>query len=192
MNYLFILFISIIVVIFFKNNNYNWNNKIITVTSNIDNRDYIVLDFNDSLTAANTLAEINKKIEKLFDVNKSSNLEPIKRLIRKYNPSSLCELENDSYTAYSLNKGEKIAICLRDVKSKKLINDINTTMFIIIHELAHIMSVTEQHTEEFWNNMKLLIYKCKECGIYTPIDYSKNNIYYCNQVINSNPYFKNK
>ena len=56
-------------------------------------------------------------------------------------------IKNDKYTVYSLNKGKKIAICIRN--NGKLINDMNTTMFIIIHELAHIMSVSEQHTEEF-------------------------------------------
>lgn len=189
MNYTFLIIISLLIILFYNNSVNKINKNIISVKSDIDNKEYLVLDLPDSKKAADTLANINVNINKILECEKDSKLNSIKLLKEKYNPNTLCELKNDKYTAYSLNKGEKIAICIRN--NGKLINDMNTTMFIIIHELAHIMSVSEQHTEEFWQNMKLLIYKAKECGVYTPVDYSKNNVKYCNSIVNSSPYFNN-
>tara|TARA_R110002074_G_scaffold367200_1_gene541260 strand:+ start:5224 stop:5811 length:588 start_codon:yes stop_codon:yes gene_type:complete len=189
MNYTFLIFIILLIIIFYNNNVNKINKNIISVKSGIDNKEYLVLDLPDSKKAADILATININIKVILECEKDSKLNSIKLLKEKYNPNTLCELKNDKYTAYSLNKGEKLAICIRNNGS--LINDMNTTMFIIIHELAHIMSVSEQHTEEFWQNMKLLIYKAKECGVYTPIDYSNNNVKYCNSILNSSPYFNN-
>ena len=189
MNYTFLIIVSLLIILFYNNSINKINKNIISVKSDIDNKEYLVLDLPDSKKAADTLANINININKILKCEKDSKLNSIKLLKEKYNPNTLCELKNDKYTAYSLNKGEKLAICIRN--NGKLINDMNTTMFIIIHELAHIMSISEQHTEEFWQNMKLLIYKAKECGVYTQVDYSKNNVKYCNSIINSSPYFNN-
>ena len=96
-------------------------------------------------------------------------------------------VDKSIYTAYNVNKGEEIAICIRD-KNNKLLDDMNSCMFIIIHELSHIMTITEQHTPEFWDNMRQLLEKASECGVYKPVDYSKNPQYYCNQLIQETPY----
>ena len=66
--------------------------------------------------------------------------------------------------------------------------DENTVTFVAIHELAHVMSVSNGHTPEFWKNMKYLLERGSEIGIYTPIDYAKNPVMFCGMEINSTPY----
>ena len=182
---LLIFFILIIILI----NYYHKNKDLTQVKSTIDNKYYLVAKLPDSYEAANKLALINNNINILLEHCKNPNDKNIMKLYNNYRSDILCELVDKSkYTAYSLNKGEQIAICLRDKKTNKLIDDINSTMFIIIHELAHIMTYTEQHTQEFWDNMARLLKYGNECGVYKPINYKINPIYYCNQLLNDTPY----
>tara|TARA_B110001469_G_C9641557_1_gene322760 strand:+ start:1475 stop:2089 length:615 start_codon:yes stop_codon:yes gene_type:complete len=183
------LFISLILIYLIKS---KFQNKNITLKySTIDHKEYFILNQPDSIKAANQLAIVNKKIRKLFNCCKKSvnRKEGIDRMISKYDFDSLSELNpNSKYSAYSLNKGEKIKLCLRDI-NMVLINDINSSMFIICHELSHLMTIEEQHPPIFWDNMVFILNKAKECGIYNPIDYSKYPIKYGSNIINNNPLF---
>jgi WLM domain len=61
----------------------------------------------------------------------------------------------------NVNKGYEIYICLDG-------NDVNSAMYVLIHELAH-MSVPEyDHTTNFWTNFKKLKTLCVSNGLYTP------------------------
>ena len=83
---------------------------------------------------------------------KYPNEENVKRLINRYNPKQIYEtLPTSEYTAYSENKGEKLGFCLDTEKNNggKLI-DINTLMYVALHELSHIASESIGHTEEFY------------------------------------------
>ena len=181
------IIIITILTIFILFNYYNKNKDVTTVKSTVDNRIYLVAKLPDSIDAANKLAEINKVILKL--INYCSNInEPNFKRLKNYNPNTLSELVDKSkYTAYNVNKGEEIAICIRD-KNNKLLNDMNSCMFIIIHELAHIMTFSEQHTPEFCNNMRLLLEKAEACNVYKPINYKLEPTFYCNQTMNHTPY----
>lgn len=60
----------------------------------------------------------------------------------------------------NVNKGYEIYICLDG-------NDVNSAMYVLIHELAH-MSVPEyDHTSNFWENFKKLKKLCVDNGLYT-------------------------
>ena len=65
--------------------------------------------------------------------------------------------------------------------------DMNTIIFVSIHELAHIMTPETGHTPLFWDNMKYLLEKASSIGIYNPVDYSKDPRMYCGMEINSTP-----
>ena len=60
-------------------------------------------------------------------------------------------------------------------------------MFVAIHELAHLMSKSIGHTTEFWDNMRFLLEKGIEIGIYNHIDYSKKPEDYCGIKITDTP-----
>ena len=113
----------------------------------------------------------------------------ISKLKNKYNPHTLTETEeNSKYTSYSLNKGERIALCIREKKNPLTFETENTIIFVAIHELSHIMTESIGHEKEFWDNMEFLLKKAHEVGIYEPIDYTKNNAEYCGMEITTTPY----
>ena len=94
------------------------------------------------------------------------------------------------YKAYSENKGEKLAFCLNvDEHDNEELIDGNTLLFVAIHELAHISSVSVGHNDEFWDNFKWLLVNAKEGGIHQPHDFKKNPKEYCGMQVTDNPYY---
>ena len=186
MNDFLLFFISVIFIliiikkVFIKDN-------LIKVKSSIDNKEYIVRDLPNSVKAANKLSIINSNILLLID-NLDQNKESVIRLKKNYKSNSLMEnTENSEHTSYTLNKGEKIAICLREKDKDIIFEDDNTIMFVVIHELAHLMTESIGHTKEFWNNMRYLLNVAIDIGIYKYVDYEKNNVEYCGKDIKSSP-----
>ena len=114
----------------------------------------------------------------------------VKRLIKGYNPKKISEtLPTSEYTAYSENKGEKIAFCLNTEKKNGQLIDENTLMFVATHELAHVATKSIGHTEEFWNNFKFLLKEADKINVYKPEDYKKTSRRYCGTDIVDNPYY---
>ena len=86
-----------------------------------------------------------------------------KRLVKRYNPSKIVEiLPTSKYTAYSEDKGKKIALCATVKKNGTNLIDENTLMYVTLHELSHIMTKSVGHTKEFWDNFKYLIIESKK------------------------------
>jgi len=72
--------------------------------------------------------------------------------------------EGDS--AYTENKSV-ITLCLKNPETGKYY-DMNTLMYVALHELAHIISKTHGHNKEFRENFAQLLRKGAEFGIYNP------------------------
>jgi hypothetical protein len=72
--------------------------------------------------------------------------------------------EGDS--AYTENK-EVITLCLADPESKKQY-DLNTIMYVAIHELAHVVSKNTGHGPEFKKNFSMLLKLAAKKGVYDP------------------------
>lgn len=159
------------------------------VTSDIDNMQYLVRNRPDRKDAANTLATIKTNLISIVKYLEENNISDpkVQRLITKFRPEQISEsLPNTNYTSYSVNKGEKIVFCIRSKKTNKLV-DINTMMFVAIHELAHIMTKSIGHTDEFWDNMKYLLQKAIKIGVYKEEDYRTNPKPYCGTQITDSP-----
>jgi len=92
----------------------------------------------------------------------------------------------DDTSSYTVNKGELIALCIRN-KEDKDFHDWNTLLFVLIHELAHVASITTGHNQEFVRNFKWLLERANEAGLYQPVDYSQNPITYCGVRVTNNP-----
>lgn len=187
------VFVSVLLAIIFFSilyQLYKIDQEITLETSYVDGREYFVLRQPYSKQAANQLAEINQRIQRLFMYCGSNHpSEKIKRMIDNYDPTSLSELNPKSkYTAYSLNKGEKIKLCLRD-DHMNLINDLNTSMFVICHELSHLMTKEEQHPPIFWDNMVELLKHAQSCGVYDPVNYNETPVLYGSNYVRKNPLF---
>ena len=129
-----------IITIMISVNYYIKNKDVVNVKSSMDNREYRIADTSDKQEVADLLASINQSTIKLIEYLKNNDREDVKRLCKYYNPDRLGEnLEYKAYKAYSLNKGEEIVLCVRD-KNNKVIQDKNTMLFVLIHELAHLMT----------------------------------------------------
>lgn len=186
-NFLF-FFISFLVIVVVLKNIFQPKN-IIKKTSKNDKIEYIVRDLENSQDAAEKLASINTKLRKLIDSLDEDERDGIDRLKDRYNPHKLTETEeNSKYTSYSLNKGEKIALCIRKKEDNLTFENENTVIFVAIHELSHIMTESVGHEKEFWDNMAFLLEKADKLNIYDPVDYNENNIDYCGMEITTTPY----
>ncbi len=164
------------------------------IISTVDGEKYCVRERNNVQTASDLLAKITEKMKKLveyLDKKYPKDKENVRRLVSKFNPKKIVEtLPTSEYTAYSENKGKKIAFCLNKQKenNNNLIDE-NTLMFVALHEMAHVASKSIGHNTEFWDNFTFLIGEAEEFQLYTPIDYSKKNAEYCGMTITSSPYF---
>ena len=162
------------------------------IISNVDGETYCVRDRAKLELAADLLAEVSQKCKDLVIHmgKKYPENEDVTRLVEKFNPTKISEtLPTSEYTAYSENKGEKIAFCLNTTKMGGKLIDINTLTFVALHELAHIMTISEGHKQIFWQHFKFLLEEAKEINIYTPVDYKKNPEPYCGMKITDNPLY---
>ena len=168
------------------------------IVSSVDGKKYCVRERAKLELAADLLANVTQKCKDLviYVGENHPNHEGVKRLVANFNPEKISEtLPTSEFTAYSENKGEKLAFCLNKTKTTqetaneaKLI-DLNTLTFVAIHELSHIMTESEGHKQIFWQNFKFLLLAAKEANIYIPVDYKKEPQAYCGMNITDNPMF---
>lgn len=163
------------------------------IISDVDGRTYCVRERSKLELAADKLADTTNKMEQLVKHcgKKYPTRENVTRMVEGFNPTRISEtLPTSEFTAYSENKGEKIAFCLDKRKDGRGgMIDANTLMFVAIHELAHVASSTIGHTDEFWRNFKFLLEESNEIGIYKPVDYKLSPQEYCGMDITDNPYY---
>ena len=167
---------------------------------------YLVRNLKDKQEAANRLGDLSETLQTLCDSCKggkggreSKDQEDkeqedsydrgsaVKRLLDKFDPEKLTEnIPGSSHVAYSVNKGSELSICLRKKDTNAFI-ETNTVRFVAIHELAHVMSESTGHTDEFWDNMKFLLEKAMSAGLYVATDYKERPVDYCGIQITSTP-----
>lgn len=190
LGYILIVFVIIICTyIYFDTDSF----QLKCIVSTIDGNKYCVRERSQLQSAADLLAKTTEKCKKLVNYmkDKHPNNENVKRLVEGYNPKKIMEtLPTSQYTAYSENKGEKLAFCLNKKKGENdnLIDE-HTLMFVAIHELSHIATESIGHKPDFWQNFKFLLENAKESGIHNPEDYKKSPKDYCGMKIHDNPYF---
>ena len=157
-----------------------------------DGNRYCVREREKMELAANLLADVTQKMKDTVNFIKQKYPEDprTKRLVNGFNPKKISEtLPTSELTAFSENKGEKIAFCLNKSKNGSKLIDINTLTFVALHELSHIATESVGHKQEFWQNFKWVLQNAKEAGIYSPIDYKKYPEEYCGMTINDNPFY---
>ncbi len=187
--YIFISFILLFCLrIYYDSDAFNLK----CIISSKDGNTYCVREREKLELAADLLATVTGKCKKMVIYMKEKHPSDarVKRLVDGFNPKKVCEtLPTTELTAYSQNKGEKVAFCLNTTKNGDKLIDINTLTFVALHELSHIMTSSIGHKQEFWQNFKFLLENAKEANIYQPVDYKKNPKEYCGLTINDNPYY---
>ena len=191
------LFIFLILIVSFNLYHYSDSLLLTCKKSLLDGNKYCVRDDNNIKESVDMLARLTINCKHLVSHLKQKygdSDERVNRLVNGFRPNKVYEiLPTSKFTAYSENKGQKLAFCLNKTKKGDDPIDLNTLTFVAIHELAHIVTKSRGHTEEFWRNMQFLVKESEACGIYKVIDYSKTPQNYCGMDITSNPYYrKNK
>lgn len=145
---------------------------------------YMIRDKNIQETA-NLYCDINKRILTLIKyLKKYHPIDPrTLRLVDEYDENDICESTGQTFT---INKGRNIYLCTQDRNGN--LYDINTLMFVIIHELTHVsMPEYDNHSRLFWDNNVWMLNNSIRCGIYKKIDYSIYPCEYCGITINKYP-----
>lgn len=187
-----IIVVIFITIIIFKIYQESDSFQLKCIVSDIDGNKYCVRERAKLELVADLLAKITNNMKALVLHMKKTypDRKNIQRLVSNFNPKKIYEtLPTSSYTAYSENKGEKLAFCTTTTKQGNKLIDENTLTFVAIHELSHLATKSVGHTDEFWSNFKFLLKEAKKEGIYNPVDYKKNPQPYCGMTISDNPYF---
>lgn len=153
--------------------------------------------------SAETFAEIDRRIQILkahlkkkygcqtcgvFNAfNMRERTEQLFENYKKENFREISPLNLTGATSFTEGKGHRVVMCLRNPKGK--LHDINTIMFVSLHEIAHVMNNEWGHEIEFWQLFRLVLENSVECGIYTPVDYTANPQNYCGIIIDQSPLF---
>lgn len=188
---LVLIVIIVIVYVSLKMHLENISSEVDYVISGYDQHSYLVRNLPDKNKAADLLSLIRQRLITLTEYLRRvyPNDPRTQRLLEKFNPDKLSEGgPNGLYTSYSVNKGEKIVFCIRQRDQQEKLLDINTMIFVAIHELAHIMTQSVGHTPEFWNNMKFLLQVATtDLKIYAYQPYHQKPQPYCGIVITDTP-----
>ena len=155
--YVFIAFVLLFCLrIYYESDAFNLK----CIISSRDGNRYCVREREKLELAADLLAQVTEKCKKLvvYMKEKHPDDERVKRLVSGFNPKRISEtLPTSELTAYSENKGEKIAFCLNKTKEGDRLIDLETLTFVALHELSHIATKSIGHKQEFWENFKFVL-----------------------------------
>lgn len=168
------------------------NGEVEYVKSSIDGKEYLVRSLPDKKDAAALLSQIIANLQKLVKHLEESHPDDERtvRIVKNFNVDAISEgSENAKYTSYSVNKGEKVVLCLRSRDKNNKLMDLNTMMFVSLHELSHIGSKTVGHDETFWENFKWLLQNAVQIGIYQQQDFKQKPVEYCGIQITDSPLY---
>jgi hypothetical protein len=131
-------------------------------------------------------------------IDREQILERVNQLVRNYDPKQIYEISPmnpEGVTSYTEDK-HKLILCLRkketDAAGQHELHDINTVMFVVLHELSHMMNDMWGHPMGFWVLFKFMLLNAVEINIYQPVDYAKSPLLYCGLLLTYNPLFDPK
>ena len=162
------------------------------IISKVDGNKYCVRDSKKVKESADLLATVCTRMKTLVNYMGETypDRENVQRLIANFNPNKVMEtLPTSEFTAYSEDKGKKLAFCLRKYKDKMALIDINTLSFVAIHELGHLMTESVGHKDEFWNNFQFLLENAVKIHVYEPVNYAEKSEEYCGMTIDDSPLY---
>ena len=176
------LFFVILILILYN----SFKTDLIKVKS-INNKYYYTQKVN-SLEASKILIILEEFANKLSDyvIKEHPDNTYIKNKLKKKIIIKEIPSKYSKYVSYIQNK-HIIYICLRkDIYTFE--NNINELYYILMHELAHLITKKYGHDTEYWDNYKLLLNIAIKNNLYMYKNYSKNPINICNsKIINSTP-----
>jgi predicted metal-dependent hydrolase len=168
---------------------------IVQIKSSVDGRTYNVRDLPDKQKAADLLAKVRRKLQKLIDSLRQQfpHKPQVIQLNEKFeaDPRRFYEATPDSeHVSYSVNKGDSIHLCLRqrNKKEETLVEE-NVMVFVALHEMGHVITSpsVKSHGPEFWNNFGWLLREAEALEIYKYQDFKAHPVTYCGEKITDQP-----
>jgi WLM domain len=159
----------------------------------------VVGGYDNSHAAAQKLSRLNARLMGFLaslqykygaaPQNRESRI--VEAILVNYNPDKF--YENDPKagkgTSFTINKGEKIYICLRQKDNPMTFVDDNTVIFVMLHEISHIGNYDGWgHRVDFWDVFKFVLKEAVEHGVYRYVNYDRWPAEYCGITINYNPF----
>lgn len=198
-NLIIVLVLLFVLYIYLENRSFD----VTYVVSTVDGQQYLVRNLPDKQEAANLLAQVkiklttltqylaeidDKTLQKYVKDDLADMKENINRMNTRFQPNNISEsTPHEKYTSYSVNKGEKIVFCLRAKNKKEQLVKENVIVFVALHELAHVMTKSVGHTDEFWNNFQFLLKVAVKLKLYQNTNYNSQPVDYCGTQITDTP-----
>ena len=155
----------------------------------------IQCDYKHKAHAVELLRKLNNHAEELINYlyNKYKDSDSdrgmlSRNLMRRYRGRRrLVETDpnnSDGDTAYVVDKGWLLSICIRSSKDKNAskFHQIRFLNFVLIHELAHIAANVQDHPQRFWEVFKWMLKEGKEVGLHEPINFEDFPVKYCGSL----------
>jgi hypothetical protein len=158
---------------------------LVKVVSTVDNQTYTVRDMPDKQKAADTMAKVRLKMNKLKIHLESTvpDKPQVQQLTRNFEAQAyrFTEATPDAeHTSYSVNKGEAVHFCLRQREGgDESLVDEEIITFVALHEMGHMITKTIGHDADFWNNFAWLLQEAERIGIYKHRDFRAHPVSYC-------------
>lgn len=168
---------------------YTYQNTVY-VKSSLNGKYYLVQNINQKEIASNILAEINNRIDKIItyfqnNINtEKSYYKYIIRLITRVKNMIIMENSSNIGTSYSVNKGDRMVLCIRSKKNPTKFHDLNTITYVALHELSHIACPEYGHTKLFHKIFRFLLRIAIKINIYKAENYELHPVEYCGLKMN--------
>ncbi len=180
-------FVVIIVVLIAVSYVRSYYGEVEIVKAETDGRRYIVRKLPDRQEAAELLARINRRLIRVIDHMRQTYPDDpdVRRLVSNFDPDAISEGGMEvGYTSYSVNKGEKIVLCIRQSSDDSFVDE-NVLTYVALHELAHLMTKEVGHPKTFWTNFKRIATEAISIGVYRKTDFNSKPQAYCGITIAS-------
>jgi hypothetical protein len=158
------------------------------IVSTVNGKTYRVMNtgnVDNDHAAADMLATLENRARKFIHTAsvsypKDTNLKRIK----KYWTGTITEIPQTETIAYAIEKKE-LYMCVRD--STGAVQQEDDLLFVLLHELSHIMNPSYGHDEAFWSQFKRTLEIANKMGYLPYKDYDTYSVTVCGKVITSNP-----
>lgn len=165
-----------------------WPRRMVMVHSSVTNKSYAVRNEEPGANqvAADRLAALDLRVRDfLAKAEAYAPGDARLRNIRRRWDGALAEIPDDAEVAHSIGKGA-VSVCVRtgiDTTDEA----VNSGMFVMMHELAHVATDTYGHTPEFWANMRFLLELAEAVGAYSYQDFQARTVAYCGRRLSASP-----
>jgi len=139
-------------------------------------------------TKRKMFTELVKDVNSLIDWCRSNGYPSVTEADRLYTNWRSVELtETREHAALVVDKKVSFKLCVTQKSSPQLLENANTLRFVVMHELAHMMSSSYGHNAEFYTNFSALLRVAVRLGIYDVEAFSQTPKDYCGTLITNSP-----